>query len=102
VFGHLFHTLLGLVDRKVLVAVVDRLELAAVDGDQGRAEQAQLPAQDHELGTGGLDRRAVVLAEVGDGLVVGYTIDSVANALDFSAIADSPGDRSFETADFSE
>ncbi len=69
--GHLLQALLELVGREVLVAGVDRLELAAVDGDQGRTEQADLPAQHHELSAGRLDRRAVVLPEVGDRLVVG-------------------------------
>lgn len=44
VLGHLLQPLLELVGREVLIAGVDRLELATVDGDQGRAEQADLPA----------------------------------------------------------
>lgn len=52
------------------IAGVHRLELRAVDGDQGRPEQAKLAAQHHELSTRRLDRRAVLAAEVGDGLVI--------------------------------
>lgn len=51
---------------KVLIAVVDRLELAPIDGDDGLGEQLELPAQDDELPADVADRRAVVLAEVGD------------------------------------
>ena len=35
-----------------------------------RAEQAKLAAQNHELRARRLDRRAILAAEVGDGLVV--------------------------------
>ncbi|SKY84766.1 Uncharacterised protein [Mycobacteroides abscessus subsp. massiliense] len=54
----------------VPVAVVHRLELAAVDRDHGLGEQLQPPAQQHELPAGRLDCRSVVAAEVGDGLEV--------------------------------
>ena len=58
--------------REVLVAVVDRLELAAVDGHARRGEQAHLAAQLDEARAHLAQRRAVVLAEVGDRLVVGH------------------------------
>ncbi len=70
VLGDLFDPPLDFVGGEVAVAGVHRLELRPVDGDQGRAEQAQLAAQHHELGARRLDRRAVLAAEVGDGLVV--------------------------------
>jgi len=57
---------------KVRVAVIDRLELAAVDGDDGVAEQVQPTAKHHELCAGGLDCRTVILAEVGQRLEVGH------------------------------
>ena len=68
VFGHLLHAFLQLGDGEVLVAGVHRLELRAVDSDQSGAEQTQLAAQHHELAAYSLDRRAVLAAEVGDGL----------------------------------
>src|SRR5437588_584238 len=46
------------------------LPLAAVDRDNGAGEQAQLAAQHHKLGTHRPDRRAIVLAEVGNRLEV--------------------------------
>ena len=70
VLGNLLDPPLHLVGGEVLVAGVHRLELRTVDGDEGRSEQAQLSAQHHELRTGRLDRRAILAAEVGDGLVV--------------------------------
>ncbi|MNE80722.1 hypothetical protein D3C80_1773210 [compost metagenome] len=68
--GDLFDPPLDLVGGEILVTGVHRLELGAVDGDQGRAKQAQLAAQHHELGASRLDRRTILAAEVGDGLVV--------------------------------
>jgi len=66
----LVHPLFQLGLGEVLVPGVHRLELAAVDRRHGVAEQVQLPAQIDEPATGGPDRRAVVLPEVGDGLEV--------------------------------
>jgi hypothetical protein len=57
--------------REVLVAVVDRLELAPVDGHARRGEQAHLAAQLDKLRTHLAQRRTVVLAEIGDRLVIG-------------------------------
>ena len=56
---------------EVLVAVVDGLELAAIDGHQRLGKQIQLAAQHDELAAHGADGATVVLAEVGDGLEVG-------------------------------
>jgi hypothetical protein len=56
--------------REVLVAVVHRLELRAVDRDHRIAEQAQLAAEQDELPADALDGRTIVAPEVGDRLVV--------------------------------
>jgi hypothetical protein len=61
---------LELVRREVLVSVVHRLELAAVDRHQRLLEQPDLPAQLHELAAGLADAGAVVATEVGDRLEV--------------------------------
>ena len=58
--------------REVLVADVDRLELAAVDGHACRGEQAHLAAQLDEARAHAAQRITVVLAEVGDRLVIGH------------------------------
>ena len=57
--------------REVPVAIVDRLELAAVDRDARRREQTHLAAQLDEPRAHLADRSAIVLAEIGDRLVVG-------------------------------
>ena len=67
----LLDALFDLVRSEVVVARVDGFELAAVDGDDRFREQAQFAAQHHKLRAGLLDRRPMILAEVGDGLVVG-------------------------------
>jgi len=67
----LFHPSGDLGHRIVLVTIVHRFELAAVDGNHSSGEQAQLAAQHHKLGTHHPDRRAIVLAEVGNRLEVG-------------------------------
>ncbi len=56
--------------REVLVPGVDRLELAAIDRHAGLGEQVQLATQRDEPGTDLADRRAIVLAKVGDRLVI--------------------------------
>ena len=69
----LFDLLLAALDlalREVVVATVDGLELAAVDGNAGLRQQAHLAAQLDELRANLLDRCAAVLAEVGDGFVI--------------------------------
>src|SRR5262249_57508766 len=57
--------------REVLVPVVDRLELAAIDGDARLRQQTNLSAQRHKLRTYLADRRPVILAEIGNRLVIG-------------------------------
>jgi hypothetical protein len=57
--------------REVAVAVVHRLELAAVDCDDALGQQLELPAQCDETTADVADALAVVMAEVGDGLEVG-------------------------------
>src|SRR5215831_12744310 len=56
---------------EILVAIIDRLELAAVDRDARLREQAQLSAKGDELGANLAYCSSVVLAEIGDRLVVG-------------------------------
>src|SRR5690349_9499276 len=56
--------------RDVLVPVVHRLELAAVDGNARSCEQTHLAAELDEACTHLADRRTIVLPEVGDRLVV--------------------------------
>src|SRR5262249_51182601 len=67
---HLLHARLHLALGEVLVAVVDRLELAAVDRDDRLREQIESAADLDELAAHPPDARAVVLAEVGDRLEV--------------------------------
>ena len=57
--------------REVLVTVVDRLELAAVDRDARQCQQAQLPAKNNELSAHLADGGPVILAEIGNRLVIG-------------------------------
>jgi hypothetical protein len=52
------------------IAVVHRLELAAVDGHKRLGKQVQLATQHHELPTHPPDRVTVVLAKIGNGLEV--------------------------------
>ena len=78
------HPLADLGHREVLVAIVHRLELAAVDGNNGAGEQAQLAAQHHELATHRPDRRAIVPAEVGDRLEVGHQPPGQPHQLDIA------------------
>ncbi len=69
-FLQLRHALLELVVGEVLVAVVDRLELAAVDRHDRFGEQIEPTAQHDEFATDVTDRLAVVPAKVSDGLEV--------------------------------
>ena len=55
----------------VLVAIVHRFELAAVDRNDGMSEELEPTAQPDKLGAHRPDRRAIVLAEVGNRLEVG-------------------------------
>ena len=56
--------------REVPVAVVHRLELAAIDRNARLREQTHRPAQGHKSRADLADRGTVVLPEVGDRLVV--------------------------------
>jgi hypothetical protein len=67
----LLHPLGQLVRRKVLVPVIDRLELAAINGDDGLGKQVKPPTQEDELPADVADRLTVVVTEVSDGLKVG-------------------------------
>src|SRR5450755_1980524 len=62
--------LLHLARREVAIASVDRLELAAVDGDNGLGEQLELAAQLDEAAAYIADTDAVVASEVGNRLEV--------------------------------
>jgi hypothetical protein len=55
---------------KVPVAVIDSLELAAINGDKLLREQVKIPAQQHELPTDVSYADAIVIAEVGNRLEV--------------------------------
>ena len=57
-------------DGEVLVAIVDGLELGAVDGNDRPGEQVELPAQHDKLRTRRTDGRSIVAAKVGNGLEV--------------------------------
>src|SRR5215212_1312179 len=57
--------------RKVLVAVVDRFELAAVNRDARLRQKADRSAKGNKLRTHSADRRSVILAEIGNRLVIG-------------------------------
>jgi hypothetical protein len=61
---------LHLAGREVAVPVVHRLELAAVDGNAATAENPDPAAELDETRAGLADRRAILLAEIGDRLVV--------------------------------
>src|SRR5450631_2114963 len=69
-FLQLRHALLELVVGEVLVPIVDRFELAAIDGNDRVREQIEPAAQHNEFATDVTDRLTVVLAEVSDGLEV--------------------------------
>src|SRR5437016_2484002 len=62
---------LHLCAREILVAVVDSLELAAVDGNARLRQQANLSAKGDKLRAHLADRRPVILAEIGNCLVIG-------------------------------
>ena len=50
----------------VAVAVIDRLELAAINGDHGFGKQIELAAQQHKLAADFADRLAIVFTEMGN------------------------------------
>ena len=55
---------------EVAVAIVDRLELAAVDGHEGVGEQVEVATQDDELATDQANGYTIALAKVCDGLEI--------------------------------
>ena len=69
---HLRYAFLNFGSREILVPVVDCFELAAIDGDNGLSEQVQLAAYGDELRADRADCRAIVAAEIGDGLEIGH------------------------------
>ena len=71
--------------REVAVAVVHRLEFAAVDRNAGGGQQAHLAAQPDEACADLADGAAIVLAEVRDGLVIGDEPPDQPHHLDVSA-----------------
>src|SRR5215467_8000192 len=56
---------------EILIAIIDRLELAAVDRNARLREQAQLSTKRDELCANLADRSSVILAEIRNRLVVG-------------------------------
>ncbi len=66
----LCHAALHLGGREVPVPVVHRLELRAVDRNPGLGQQTQPAAKRHEPGADLANGPAVVLAEIGDRLVI--------------------------------
>jgi hypothetical protein len=56
--------------RVVLVAIVHRFELAAINRNNGTGEKFEPTAKLHELTTHRLNRHAIVLAEIGNRLEV--------------------------------
>ena len=65
------HTPIHLGAGEVLVPVIHRLELAAVDRNAGPRQQTHGAAERYQLRTDLADAAAIVLAEVGNRLVVG-------------------------------
>ena len=65
------HASVHLGAREVLIAVVHRLELAAVDRDAGFREQAHRAAQRDEACAHFADGSTIVPPEIGNGLVIG-------------------------------
>ncbi len=62
---------LHLCEREILIAIIDRLELAAVDRNARLRAQAQLSTKGDELCANFADRSSVILAEIRNRLVVG-------------------------------
>lgn len=67
---HLLAVPIDLVGCEVAISVIDHLELAATDGDEGIGEQLQTAADTQELCTHIVTRLAIVLAEPRDYLEV--------------------------------
>jgi hypothetical protein len=56
--------------REIFVPIIDRLEFAAVDRDTSFGEEAGRAAEHNKPAADLADRPAVVLAEIGDRLVI--------------------------------
>ena len=56
---------------KIAISIIDRFELAAVDRDARLRQQTHLATEIDEARTHPADRRAIVLAEIGNHLVIG-------------------------------
>src|SRR3984893_13453861 len=67
------HSPLHLGAREILVPIIDRLELAAVDRDASFDEEAHGAAEHNKPAANLADSQAVVLAENGDCLVISNT-----------------------------
>jgi hypothetical protein len=67
---NLRHAPVPLGEREVFVAIVDRLELPAVNGDAGLHQQTHHAAQRNDARAHFADGSAIVLAEVGNRLVI--------------------------------
>jgi hypothetical protein len=74
---------LHLATREVLVAIVHGLELAPVDPT--RSQQAHLTAQVDEAGANLADGLAIVLAEVGNDLLIGHQAASESHHFDVTS-----------------
>ena len=66
----LLHPSLQFGGGKVPILVIDGLKLVAVDGHQCIGEQTKPLAQDDELTADAADGFAILLAEIGNGLVI--------------------------------
>ena len=73
--------------RQVPIAIVHRLELAAVDRNTRIRKQAHLPAEFDKAHTHFADGTAVVLPEIGDRLVVGDEPAKQPHQLDIAAVS---------------
>src|SRR5262249_20290612 len=71
--------------REVLVAIVDRFELAAVNGHARRRQQAKLPAKRDKPRTHLADRRPVILAEISNRFVIGSQSTSQPHRFDVAS-----------------
>ena len=57
---------------EVAVAIIDRFELAAVNGNAASREQGHLPAEQDETATNLADRITIISPEIGNRFVIGY------------------------------
>ena len=64
---------------EVPVPVVDRLELGAINRNAGVGEQIKLTTERHEPGADLADRTAIILAEIGNRLVIGSQTEVAVN-----------------------